>query len=236
MQERNVQVMLASEYPEIRHLLSELTGKEPGAVVIGEAESGLKATALARSLRPDVAVLDCHLPYTVGLDAVPLSRMGGLDAALTISQDVPATRVIVLGNLDADVYREQGLRPALELCLSRQSAGAAVPLMLQEMFPEALGPSAVVFANLATRERKNLSQRIAEKSDIGIWFGGFAIFGGLLLVGTMVFAPPGALIALAGAGVLFLGIAGKVTAALWLKASLARVERTAKRERNGQGR
>ncbi len=254
MPERNLRVMLASEYPEVRDLLSELAGRERGAVVVGQAENGIKATALARSLRPDVAMLDCRLPHIVGLDAVPLSRMGGLDAALTISQDVPATRVIVVGNLDAEVYGEQGLTPTLEVCLSREAAGATVPFMLQEVLPETLRPSAVVFANVETfasaeafadaeafdnveaREQKSVRQRVAENSDAGILFGGLAIFGGLLLIGTMVLAIPGAIVALAGAGVVSLGIAGRIAAALWLRVSLATEEPGAEREQKGQGR
>jgi len=235
MPKENVRVMLASEYPEVRHLLSELARNESGTVVVGQAENGIKATSLAKKLKPDVAVLDCHLPHALGLDAVPLSRVGGLDTALTIYQDVPNTQVILVGNLDAEIFRDKGLSPAFGVYLSRQAAGATIPVTLQEVFPTALQTRTVVFANVEARERVVLSQRVAENSDIGIWFGGLAIFGGLLLIGTMVFALPGAIIALAGAGAVFLGIGGRLTAALWLRVSLARGERRAKREQGDQG-
>ena len=73
MQRQNARVMVASEYPEVRHLVSEVASRKSGAVIVGHAENGLKATTLARSVRPDVVLLDCHLPHAVGLDAVPLS-------------------------------------------------------------------------------------------------------------------------------------------------------------------
>lgn len=242
MQEGIVQVMLASEYPEVRDLLSELAREEPGTVIVGQAENGIKATALARGLRPDVAVLDCHLPHTEGLDAVPLSRVGGLDAALAISHEVRTTRVILVGNLDDDFLKKRGLNPALGIHLSRQTKGGSIPLTLRGATRESLQTRAVVFANVETfanveaRQQKTLRQRVAESSDMGILFGGLAIFGGVLLIGTMVFAIPGAIVALAGVGVAFLGVAGRVTAALWLRVSLARGEPEPKREQKGQGR
>lgn len=232
MQRQNARVMVASEYPEARHLVSEVASRESGAVIVGHAENGLNATTLARSVRPDVVLLDCHLPYTVGLDAVPLSRVGGLDAALTITRELPATQVIVLGNLDAAVLGEQVSIPALEVCLSR-----TMPLTAQDVSREAFPPGAIVFANLVAnvqaaqisallfsnpqaQRRKGLSQGIDSISDQGLWLGGLAIIAGMLLIGTMIFALPGVFIALAGVGVMLLGMSGKATAALGSRASL----------------
>jgi len=234
MQKENVRVIVASEYPEVRNLLNELARREPGAVVVGQAENGIKATSLARRLRPDVAMLDCHLPHTVGADTIPLSRVSGLDAALVISHEVRNTRVILLSNLDSDVFREQGLNLALGAYLSNQSAGATSSLTLREVSNKTLHPGAVVFANVEAREQKSLSQRVIEGSDKAIPLGGLAIFGGLCLILTMVFAPVGIVLASAGAAALLLGVAGKVATSMWSRVSFARGERRAETEQESK--
>ncbi len=215
MQRQNVRVLVASEYPEVRRFLSEIAIREPEAVVVGQAENGIKAITQARNLRPDVAILDCHLPYTAAFDTVPLSRAGGLDAARTISQEVPTTRVIVLGNLDVELFRELGLRPALEAYLSRQTAGASVPLTLWEVPDTGSQESAVVFANVETREPRARRQGVFGISDAAIMFGGLAILVGLALTSTMILIPVGAPLGLVGGVALFFGVAGKLISNLW---------------------
>ncbi len=53
--------MLASAYPEVRYFLREVVEEEGRALIVGQAENATKALALARNLRPDVAITDCHL-------------------------------------------------------------------------------------------------------------------------------------------------------------------------------
>lgn len=244
-QTQNMRVMLASEYPHVRHLLNELAKREPDAVVVGQAENGIKATALARSLKPDVAVLDFHLPHTVGLDTIPLSRVSGLDTALAISESSPNTRVIVVGNLDTRAIQEQGPGLAYEVCLSTQTAVASLPLMLREVSRRnGSQPGGVVFANVETnaaviagmqvKERKLLRQRIAENSDKAILLGGLAILGGLFAMITVILAPVGILLVAGGAGSMLLGAAAKMTSKLWPKASPAR--KKTKGDHDSQGR
>jgi CheY-like chemotaxis protein len=96
MQRQNVRVILASEHPEVRHFLREVVEEESGAVILGQAENATKALALAKHLRPDVAIIDCYLPHTMGSDTVPLSRVGGLDVAESISEEIPDTKVVLL--------------------------------------------------------------------------------------------------------------------------------------------
>ena len=77
MQRQNVRVIVASEYPEVRHFLSEVVEEQGGAIIIGQAENATKALTLARSLGPDGANVDSNLPRAIGLDTVPLSRIDG---------------------------------------------------------------------------------------------------------------------------------------------------------------
>jgi two-component system nitrate/nitrite response regulator NarL len=79
----------------IRHVLA---GTEEFDVV-GEAAGGREALALARSLKPDVVLLDISMPGDSGLDIV-----GSLRTA------VPSARVLMLSVYDQTEYVVQSVR------------------------------------------------------------------------------------------------------------------------------
>ncbi len=217
MQRQNVRVVLASEHPEVRYFLREVVEEERGAVVVGQAENATKALTLARNLRPDVAIIDCDLPHAIGLDTVPLSRIGGLDTAQTISEEIPNTRVILLSNLDEKVLPEQGLGPDVVGFFSRETIEANVPFTLQGLYYEAVPPNALIFANVEVKPPVALRQKVANISDKAILFGGLGILGGLSLMLTVILAGAGVALTLAGAVTMFLGLGGKLAVSWWSK-------------------
>ena len=214
MQRQNLRVILASEYPEVRYFLKEVVEEGAGAVIVGQAGNTTKALTLARNLRPDIAIVDCHLPHAIGLDNVPLSRIGGLDTAQIISEDIPNIRVILLTNLDVEVLRENSLGPEISAFLSREITGANIPFTLQELHHEAEQLSTLVFANVEIKQQATLKQKVANISDKAILFGGLAILGGLSLMLTVILAGAGVFLASVGAVTTFLGLGAKLTASL----------------------
>jgi NarL family two-component system response regulator LiaR len=71
--------------------LRALIATEPGLEVVGEAVDGTDAVRKARSLRPDVIVLDLVMP-----------RKDGIQAAAEITQEDPAARILVLTSFVED--------------------------------------------------------------------------------------------------------------------------------------
>ena len=216
MQRRSVRVILASEYPKIRHLLREVVEEAPGAVIVGQAENATRALTLARNLRPDVAIIDCNLPHAVGLDNVSLSRIGGLDTAQTISHDIPNTSVILLGNVDVKLLSEQGLGTDVTASFSRQRGESKIPFALQDLYREAVSSGDLVFANVEVNQQASLKRKMADISDKAVLFGGLSTLGGLCLMLTVFLAGAGVFLALAGAAAMLLGLAGKLVIA-WRK-------------------
>jgi len=55
-------VILADDHAMVRQGFSEMLSADAGMVVIGEAENGREAVALAKRTRPDVVILDVEMP------------------------------------------------------------------------------------------------------------------------------------------------------------------------------
>jgi response regulator NasT len=95
-----------------------------GHCVVGEADNGETACYLARSLRPDLIILDVMMPKRNGLEAAEIisqERLGPV-LLLTAYSDVPmieqANRAGVLAYL-VKPFRQQELQPTIEIVLSR---------------------------------------------------------------------------------------------------------------------
>lgn len=64
-----IRVLLAEDSLTQRQLLVEILNGDPEIRVVGEAKDGAEAVSLARKLRPDLIVMDIHMPGMDGLAA-----------------------------------------------------------------------------------------------------------------------------------------------------------------------
>jgi DNA-binding NarL/FixJ family response regulator len=62
-------ILLADDSPTIRRSLRSLITTQTDWEICGEAENGKMAVEMARSLSPDVIILDLSMPIMTGLDA-----------------------------------------------------------------------------------------------------------------------------------------------------------------------
>jgi DNA-binding NarL/FixJ family response regulator len=67
-----IRVVLADDHAEFRLGLKEMLATDGGIEVLGEAENGAQAVALAKEVRPDVIVLDLVMPIMEGTEALEL--------------------------------------------------------------------------------------------------------------------------------------------------------------------
>ena len=86
-----VRVIVVDDHPLYREGLTTAIGTMPGMVVVAEAGDGSEATRLVDEFRPDVVVMDLHMPV-----------MNGVDATRAITTAHPDTAVLVLTMLDGD--------------------------------------------------------------------------------------------------------------------------------------
>lgn len=210
MEKRNLRVMVASEYPQARDYLKGIVQKEEDTFFVGQAPDGTRAITLARNLKPDVAIIDSNLPHSVGLDAVRLSRMGGLDTAQTIYDTLPNTCVIVITNLNIKTLAEHS--PGLNNghSLVRERIGETTAFKLKDLCQEALLPGSPVFASVDTEPLGVLEK--SEMTEKAIFLGASSTAAGLFLIATLWLSPFGILLVLAGISALTFGLAKKIFA------------------------
>lgn len=71
-----IRVLLADDQPLYLDTLQLLLETEDWIEVVGRAGDGIEAVELARSLRPDVVLMDVHMPRCDGVEAVRRLRAG----------------------------------------------------------------------------------------------------------------------------------------------------------------
>jgi class 3 adenylate cyclase len=82
-----IRVLVADDHAIVRQGLRTFLDLQPDIEVVGEAEDGAQAVELARSLSPDVVVMDLVMP-----------RVDGFAATKSLRDDAPGIKVVALSS------------------------------------------------------------------------------------------------------------------------------------------
>ncbi|GAA1446037.1 response regulator transcription factor [Nocardiopsis tropica] len=117
MSEAPVRVLIADDHPVVRDGIRGMFARDTGFEVVGEAADGARAVELARSLEPDVVLMDLRMPGTGGVHAIrELARLGlpvrvlVLTTYATDSDVGPAIEAGATGYLLKDALPEELMR------------------------------------------------------------------------------------------------------------------------------
>jgi DNA-binding NarL/FixJ family response regulator len=86
-----IKVLLADDHQLFREGLSGILKTQPDFSVVGEASDGVEAVVKARSLKPDLIIMDVSMPH-----------MDGVEATRQILQERPDATIVMLTVRDED--------------------------------------------------------------------------------------------------------------------------------------
>src|SRR5437899_12342241 len=93
----SLRILIVDDYETVRGGVRSLLSSRRDWVGCGEAGDGLEAVEKAKSLRPDVVLMDISMP-----------RMNGAEATRIIRREVPESNVITVSQNDPAVALRQG--------------------------------------------------------------------------------------------------------------------------------
>ena len=111
-----IRVLLFDDHPLMREGIAAALGTHSDVALVGEASDGAEALALYRRHRPDVVLMDLHMP-----------EVSGIEATIAIRAEFPDARIIVLTAHHGDVQVVRALK-----------AGAAAYLLKNTLRTELL--------------------------------------------------------------------------------------------------
>jgi DNA-binding NarL/FixJ family response regulator len=96
---KQIKILTVDDHPLLRQGIAALIQGEKDMLIVGEASNGREAIQVFRSQRPDVTLMDLQMP-----------DLNGIDAIVTIRQEYPQARIIVLTTYEGDALARRALK------------------------------------------------------------------------------------------------------------------------------
>jgi DNA-binding NarL/FixJ family response regulator len=105
-----IRIVIAEDQALVRRGAAMLLSMEPDMEVVGQARTGVEAVELALTLRPDVILMDLHMPIK-----------GGVSATREITRALPSCQVLVLTTLHDDETVFEAVRAGAQAYLLKDA-------------------------------------------------------------------------------------------------------------------
>jgi two-component system, NarL family, nitrate/nitrite response regulator NarL len=147
---QTIRLLLADDHHLFRKGLASLLEKEPGFEVVAEAEDGAEAIRKAQAVKPDLVLMDIHMP-----------GVNGLEATRQITSTVPATRVVIVTISEEDKDLFEAIKCGAHGYLSKK----VEPEKLRELLVGVFRGEAALSGATAVRILKECAARASKHSE-----------------------------------------------------------------------
>src|SRR5262245_50762220 len=171
-----IRVLIVDDHPVYRDGLRGLVERAPDLELVGEADTGTAAVALAAERHPSIVLMDLRMPEMSGIEAT--RRIVAADPSigvlvLTMSEDddslVAAMRAGARGYIPKDADADELLRAIRASAVGEMISGPSITPRLMPFFASGgTGRSANPFPDLTERELEILDLIAAGMSNAEI--------------------------------------------------------------------
>ncbi|OLS41562.1 response regulator transcription factor [Bacillus sp. MRMR6] len=154
-----IRILIADDHHVVRRGLAFFLGTQQEIEIVGEAGNGKEALELARSLKPDLILMDLVMP-----------EMDGIQATRCIKREFPAIKILMLTSFSdqdhvipaleagASGYQLKDIQPdELISCIKKIIAGES------QLHPKA---TSHLLANLSSKARKTIDVLTNRELDV----------------------------------------------------------------------
>ncbi len=121
--QRHIRTMVVDDSPIALRTICSLVAREQNVVIVGAATNGHAALAMARSLYPDLVLLDLEMPI-----------MGGIEATSCLTRDCPTTRVVIVTVHDSPELRRVCQQRGARGFIAKTALKDELPVILRQLF------------------------------------------------------------------------------------------------------
>ncbi len=119
---KRITVLLAEDHMIVREGFRKMLEMEDDIEIVGEAQDGRQAVALAKKFHPDVVLMDIAMPL-----------LNGLEATRQVLKVLPATKVLILSAHSDDAYVKNATESGAVGFLLKQTSAHDVCRAIREV-------------------------------------------------------------------------------------------------------
>ncbi|HEX6288354.1 MAG TPA: response regulator transcription factor [Herpetosiphonaceae bacterium] len=120
-----IKLLLVDDQPSVRMGLRMRLALEPDVAVVGEAGDGEAAITLARTLHPDVIVMDVKMPH-----------MDGIVTTEALRAAVPYSSVVILSLYDDAITRARAEAAGASAFIQKQGPMDVLLAAIRQIMPQ----------------------------------------------------------------------------------------------------
>jgi two-component system, NarL family, response regulator DesR len=122
-EKKGIRTIVVDDSPAALRAMCSVVARQQNLSFVGAASNGREALELARSLRPDLALLDLEMPV-----------MDAIEATSCLGHDCPATRVVVVTVHDTPELRKRCFERGARGFIAKNALKDELPIVVRNLF------------------------------------------------------------------------------------------------------